>query len=848
MRADAREPGPSPERNPAVVMIAAAILVWQGWALTGWYARFHTSPAVLLDAGRQYYAGGTWSAAALVANWLDFGGAVAALAGLAVVADAAGRAVLRLAAVRWPVPGLALTLGLGFAGSAVLGAGLAGLLIAPPRVPLLGALGLLGAAGLFRRRRAVAVTGAALRDAARDAGLTAPVRWLLGLALVTAAAGVLNIEMAWDALTYHLRLPSFYLGRAKIYDVWHHYCATFPSLVEMLFALGQLVHGDVLARLLNALQGGLLVVATLDLARACGVRGGLAAAILVASPVWLLLLDRAYIDPGFSLFLVYALRLLVARIAEGARAAVAVSALCAGFGLSCKYVGVVFLPAALAAAWPLLRTRAGRRDAVRWNLVAFAPLAAWLARNTLHRGNPVAPMLGGLFGTGDVLPGDVTPFFQREHPLAELLATAPERCLALFANAGRIDGPVASVVGGLFPLLLIRPPATPAAQAVRRAALGYTAGWWLLAPDSRFFLPALPWVAILLEEGWTALRAGWNPRAALAGRALVEGSLAAGALYGAAILWTFFAPFALVLGFDTPAARHRQSLPPAPFTFYMKEHVNAMTPPGARIWYLSNFSTYYVQRECVADFHFGRSRFTEFALARPTAEGMAKGFRQRGFDYLLSTGHEAAQYLDIPGYFDLPDRTWAEFRRLLATRAEVAWQSDTYVLFRLTRTPRPARPLPAFPLLEAIAFRRADLDLSEGRTADALKIFLEPPPLLEGVGTVFVRQGDAWMVLGEAVKAEAAFRRALAAGTDNPRVRAGIAQARLRQGDPNGALPHAEEAFKQHPYSAFNAASLAQIYAALGRRDDAKRLIKAAVALFPNERQYREMARALGAE
>ena len=41
------------------------------------------------------------------------------------------------------------------------------------------------------------------------------------------------------------------------------------------------------------------------------------------------------------------------------------------------------------------------------------------------------------------------------------------------------------------------------------------------------------------------------------------------------------------------------------------KYVNAHVPRNARILYASNFSTYYVERECLADFFFGTSQLTK---------------------------------------------------------------------------------------------------------------------------------------------------------------------------------------------------------------------------------------------
>ncbi|MEK7475322.1 MAG: tetratricopeptide repeat protein [Candidatus Coatesbacteria bacterium] len=825
--------------------LLAAVLAWNAFVLVFFLDHFWIGPSILANAARQYLFQPPFRSATLAANWAIFLPAAIACGGLLVAASTTGGALGRL--LRTRADGVrTLALGLGALGTLTLGLGLAGLLVRPPAAVSGAVLAGLALAGI-RRRRAI---GAAIRAGSPGLPPLSPFgRTVLAAAVCLALAGTLNIEMSWDALTYHLRIPSFYAYRHKVFDVWHHYCAPFPSLVEMLYLVCQLTGGDLMARMLNAVFGLLLLGSLPRLVRLAGLgSSGFTAALLCGCPLFLLLLGRAYIDLGFALFLVLAVADLLEwrRGRDSGKAGYAIaSGLLAGFGLSSKYVGALALPGFLAAAvaWPG-RPRRFTKAAALWIVSAAAPLVPWLARNWINKANPVSPLLGGLFGTHEVIPGDVTPLFSLADPLRHLVASLPARAEALLVNHGRIDGPVAAAVTGLLPLLAFGGLA-PAARPLAAFVLAYLAGWFVLSPDVRFLLPVLPILGLLAGDSFARIWGGAARGARVAARLLLEAQLVAGALYGTSVLWVFFDPLGMPLGLASVEERLQLGLPPAPFTWYMKTYVNANVPAGERIWFLTHPFTYYVDRECVADFHFGTSQFTRLARSAPTAGAMARRFRQLGVRWLLSTGGNATQYASIPGYYDVPAGVPEALKRLLATRSDAVWQTESFTLYRLGRA-HPPRPLPALPIFEALAWERADRDLGDGRTGEALTAFLAPPALLADVGSTYVRQGDAWMTLGDAPRAEAAFRRALALGADQPRIRTGLAQALLRLGRAGQALEHSEAAWRESPLSAYAAAGLALNYHALGRTEDARRLIREAIRLRPDEPDYREFAKRLG--
>jgi tetratricopeptide (TPR) repeat protein len=814
-----------------------------------WFATFHIDGGTLAAAFRQYFLSATFSGAALRANWLDNALAGTTALGIFALARRSGSAFARLFRTRADPSGsddpmLSVVLGLGALGTGVLGLGLAGLLFTPPRAAAITVLALLALAEI-----------PAIRSRWSWPRLQPiPVSWFTAAVVAAAGivtfAGVFNAEMSWDALTYHLRVPSFYLYRHKIYDVWHLTWSGFPSEVEMLYALGMLVSSDLAARILNAGFGIMLLAVTGRIAARLGAPRSAAVLLLAASPLFLMLATRCYIDLGFALFLALSFLLLLDWRETGSRPALVASAVLAGFGLSSKYVGVLFLPAVLAAATPLLRNKRARIDAMVWSAAAFLPLTPWLLKNWAFTGNPVFPFLGGALGIPTELP---TEWLLAAGFPGGTIAAFGRRAEALFMEHGRIDGPLVPTIAGLAPLLAFGSYSGASAFALRALA-AWTAVWIVFYPEIRFYLPVLPLLLALSLRSLAELTKGERSASvsrfgAVSARTwlrpILSAGIIAGALYGASVQWVFFGPFSFPLGLATPETRLQVGLPPAPFTWYMKEYVNAHVPRGARILYASNFSTYYVERECLADFFFGTAHLTKLLNKTPDSAGFARELKRRGIGWILSTGTLAAQYRGVPGFFGLPEGKWREFKRFLATRTVAEWQSEYYTLYRVVPE-HAALPLPSLPVLEALAFQPGDAALGRMDAAGALAVFTRPPPLLADVGSTFVRQGDAYLTMENAVRAERAFRRALALGSDNHRLHGGLAAALLRLNRAPEALPHALEALRQNPLSAYAAATLATNYAAVGRMDDARRAVREAVRLRPDVGDYAELALRLG--
>jgi len=821
-----------------------AFVGWVAAFCAAWLAIYHPSPVDLVESTRQYLTWSSFSPRTLGGNWAGFARALLIVFGLLAAGMRLGRATAGWLGCdgrdgRGRSLLVAACLGLGILGVATLGVGFVGLLYPPPRwATVLLAIMFLGPGGIVP-------WGGIVRGLGKAAtGTTVLERVLLGSIVVLVAASLMNTEMTWDALMYHMRVPSFFQYRHKVYDVWHHFYSVYPAHMESLFLLARLADGDMAVRALWGATGLLLLLSVRGLARDCGVAEGPVALLVGGSPMVLILMTRSYVDVALALAATMAAREWLAWLRTGSVPAAIRSGVFAGIAMGTKYVGVLLVPGlVLAAVTALPRTRRAPAWA-GWVCACAAFAGPWLVRNWIFKGNPTVPFLGPLFGVPGEIPPEVVPV-----PWIPLIRSGDAggwlRVLrSLILGDGGAGGPYHPLFVAFAPLLIVRRPA-PRLLPLRRFFLGYFAAWLLLCPDIRFLLPAMPVLAVLLADAMGASAEAWGSRWAAAMRASVCACAALGVAYAASFVWIQYDPLSLPLGFETAQQKIRRTLYPVPFHGYLADYVNAQLPPGARVMYLSHFNSYYVERECVCDLPFGRAHLVRMVREEPTAAGMAKRLRQLGIGWLVSTGTLALEYGEPAGFTAISESGWEEFKRLLVTRAEVQWQTDGLTLYRLGRTHSP-RPIPSLPILEALIFAEADRALAQGRAQEALTSFLRPPPPLADVGSTFLRQAEAYAMLKDNSGAESAFSRALGRGLDTPGLRAGLAATLLRMGRPRVALPHAELAWARNPISAHCVAILAAVHAALGNRERALELIRVAIRLRPDRREYAEMARAWG--
>jgi hypothetical protein len=457
------------------------------------------------------------------------------LAALLVAGLGCGRRLLRAVPFGWPLEealaALALTLGL--LAYVTLALGELGLLYAWAIVAVV------AAAAWYGRREVLAAGALAVRGMRRwrDAGPSRSEVALLALGtLLVAATTVLDLAppIGGDQTKYQLVYPRLYAEAHGLVDTPWSFWGYMQYLTNMLFAVGFVLRGDVLARLMHVAFGVLTVLAVFALGRRCFSRrvGVWAAGLFVSMPLSATLMSRAWVEFTLAAYVLLAVLALVAWWQTGARPWLALSAIMVGFAGGTKIMGL--LAAGLLGAAVLVRVLqrdgAGALRPAVASMVGFGLVAGLVAspcylRNAVATGNPIFPFGYGLFGGAHWSVEAATGLDDyyaayREHQ-ARKRDSGPYRSLAQtlrfpwdatmaphsFEEVGRSTYDFGPFLLAFVPaVLLLR--REPLAWLLTALAVGYGAvivlGMWA---HPRYVHPAFPLLLVVAVRGLDALRA-----------------------------------------------------------------------------------------------------------------------------------------------------------------------------------------------------------------------------------------------------------------------------------------------------------------------------------------------------
>ncbi len=577
-----------------------------------------------------------------------------------------------------------------------------GYLMTLPAAVLLGG-GFLGAGGLLLPRRpwserfaagAVAVS-LAVAAAGWTGLLSTPVLWAaaavaLAAALprpsrllprfapwVPVAALVLLLPLAGmpqtarDAMNHHMYLPRIWLEAGSIHRP--DWCPFFfyPYLTESLYAMLGGTLGFRPSGIVSLLGFvGAIAAVTEDAAEAAGRRASiLAGLVLLSMPEAFRNASWAYSDSFLVLFSV-----LAVREAAGARPDPVRASLWASAAAMCKYNGlVVALPVLAVTAWRCRRDRAGLARALP---VTVLLTSVWALPNLLETGNPVYPLLGGVFGSP-------APLSERAQAL---LSDYSAYTSSIRSPFDLLLLPVATTLGGAWddprlfdgsagPLVLLGVVLCAMAGRNRRRlvlpALVFLATVLLTYPAVRvrYLLPAFALAAVPAALGLES---------ALAGRRAT--ALASVALMAACVGWS-----ASWVARLYASERPWETLQPdflekrLPYmSFYMDvdrqlqpTDTTLMVNMGNRAFYFPSYAMY--------DSHRFPLVLLEPLWAGADREDLARRLRAGGVGY-LAMDMDMTQ-VNVTG--ELGSREMAEWRGFVAEDLEPLVSVGPYVLFRL---------------------------------------------------------------------------------------------------------------------------------------------------------------------
>lgn len=457
----------------------------------------------------------------------------------------------------------------------------------------------------------------------------------------------------YDVLEYHLQVPQEYLQLGRIAYLPHNVYAGFPSNVEMLYLLSSIVHGSSsdlgsVAHHIHLLFGAMFVFALWVMGREWSRAAGTVAALAGGTIGWLPYLSGlAYVELGMLFFGACSLgciqrAMVMADMDSMAKLWVAIAGVLAGFSCGCKYPGVVFIAIPLA----LLLLASGGSWASRWTRVVLystfgaASLSPWLLKNIVQTGNPVFPLLNGVFHATP--PGwsvEEDARWERGHS-----ATADESSAVVRAELlwGRTLGDPLQRLGPMVFLLGALGLAVRGANRWDWALFGVLILQvliWALTTHlfARFALPMLLPLCALAAGGTARL-------VSMRGRWMVVALVVVGAGWNLA--------FAARLSFlEAPVA--------APSTLYSKGAVpgfeylgviNQELPADAKLLLVGESRPYYIERRvdyCVA---FNKNTFAEAVRAAKEPSDVVGWLRSRGYSHVLVNWAEIGRLARTYGF------------------------------------------------------------------------------------------------------------------------------------------------------------------------------------------------------
>ena len=440
--------------------------------------------------------------------------AAAAAAAVMIAAFAGGSILIRLLRPAELPPAedavYRFALGLGVTSYAMLALGLSGLLlpwaaVLVIAVPVVLARGdLMTAAGILRRLARLHKPGPA------GPMLAAGIVWAI-VVLVAAVAP----EVSYDSTSYHLGLPRVWIDAGRMVDVPEQLQSYYYLAAEMNFTLAMLLAGPAAAKLLSFLSLALAVAAVYVVARSMfsSRAAAVAAALFATTPAIAWQGTTTYVDVSATLyvFLGSAAALRATRSGD-ARLAILAGALL-GLAVATKLTALLAVAPILAfvAVRMLLPDAArGRRAAVvaASGLAFAAALAPWPILRYIQTGNPVFPLLNGIFRSPlwpqiDVVsnPAYSLDRFGLGKDPAAILATP----LALSYAAERFDDAALGAGFGiallLLPLALIGRRGSAEVRYLALISVSALVIWVLSVPYARYLLPVFGALTVLAAVG-----------------------------------------------------------------------------------------------------------------------------------------------------------------------------------------------------------------------------------------------------------------------------------------------------------------------------------------------------------
>ncbi|MBN1120385.1 MAG: hypothetical protein JXJ17_04865 [Anaerolineae bacterium] len=514
--------------------------------------------------------------------------------------------------------------------------------------------------------------------------------------IVMAVILALLPETKWDALTYHLVAPDWYLKEGRIFSYPENHFFGFPQLVEMLFLWVMVLAGPNAAALINGMFGLLLLSMLLGLLNRYGkpaVGWVVVAMLLISDSVWGQFF-WAYNDLAYMAYTLAAIILILAWGRDNNRPdnrLLILSGVMTGCMMGVKYLAAPFtIGIGLLSVW--LTYRSGWKKAVTATgllvLIALLAFAPWLLKNLIIDGNPVSPFIWGTSGYDEI---DQYHYLRPQTGLkiGNLLLLPIQ--LAIFGTEGGVfQGSTGALLFGLPPLALIgwrrrdeatRGLITGLFIAVLPGFLTWLAGGVIsefLVGHLRYIFPMLPALAVIGALGFDGLGSSslltdlYNIC-----RVIILVMVAFG-LVVASLIFIRMQPLRVLVGLQSEEDYLLEKLQAYYFTM---QQINDL-PEDASVLFLWEPRTMYCEDRCTPDSLIDQWWHDERKYGDLAA--IAENWRSRGFTHVLVYETGGRFLIEEDPLTPLTEDDWQALDTLRGTELIPVWDElDSYTLYRL---------------------------------------------------------------------------------------------------------------------------------------------------------------------
>jgi dolichyl-phosphate-mannose-protein mannosyltransferase len=314
-------------------------------------------------------------------------------------------------------------------------------------------------------------------------------------------------EIQYDALSYHLGLPRVWLAAGRMLEVPEQPQSYYYLGADLNFALAMLFGGQTAARLVSL---GFLAVGALALYGAGRSMvaprvGAVAAMLFVATPAVAWGATTTYVDDILAAYVLLATLAAFRAARTGDHRTAWLAGAFAGLAVATKLTAVIFVvPLAMVVLLARIVLRrsllAGSGPFVHFAAAATILSAPWPLLRLLQTGNPVFPLLNGVFRS-PLWPAQNETFNLREFGIGLDPLSLLRLPIAITVDARpfveAMSGPVIGLGVLLLPLAFARRKDVLLLPFLASSAIGALVAWTFTAQYLRYLIPALGPLSLL---------------------------------------------------------------------------------------------------------------------------------------------------------------------------------------------------------------------------------------------------------------------------------------------------------------------------------------------------------------